>query len=53
MDEKYKCPECGWIGSKNDLTSMDEADNICPHCIEWSSIIVLPDLIEENNERKI
>ena len=47
-DKKYKCPECGWIGTEDEMQSdflggddeMEEiwSDWICPNCGMWNML---------------
>jgi hypothetical protein len=44
--QKYKCPECGWIGTEKEMEAdyaYDEGDafwsnTICPMCHAWHSL---------------
>ena len=34
---KYKCQECGWIGTEDEMESDDLWDNwVCPKCKWWN-----------------
>lgn len=44
---KYRCPECGWVGTENDMSAdyltFDDggeiwSNNICPNCEAWHDI---------------
>jgi predicted RNA-binding Zn-ribbon protein involved in translation (DUF1610 family) len=46
INDKYKCPECGWTGDENDLVYSDKNNIfVCPRCVEWYDIEILPDII--------